>query len=92
MEDADENTSSEPSPTIHPSDRAVHSNTTSPNIFAQGDEHPTQIAFSIHQQPDPRRFSVASSVPSNVTSPSIQALNQASNQVSPPAENPALSQ
>jgi len=83
MEDAEDNTSTEPSPIIYPSDRVVHSCTTSPNIFAQG-----QNPLSNHQQADPRRFSATSSV----ASPLLQPLNQTSNQASPAVEILASSQ
>lgn len=76
MEDAEDDASTQPSPNICPSDQALHSCTTSPNIFAQVDN--SAIHTAIHRQPDPRRFSLASSIPSTTTSPSIHPLNQAS--------------
>jgi hypothetical protein len=73
----------EPSPAIYPSDRIIHSATTSPNIFAQGDRDPSHTASLVRQQSDIRRFSIVSSVASNLTSPLILPSNQASPAVGP---------
>lgn len=68
------------SPAIYPSDRSVYSTTTSPNLLPR--DYATTISPNIHprdyaspalQPSDPRHYSLASSIRSTATSPSIQA-------------------
>ncbi|KAF1956087.1 hypothetical protein CC80DRAFT_516365 [Byssothecium circinans] len=66
------------SPTMHPSDRSVHSITTSPNIYP-ADSHARNYSATMSNSPalqpsDPHHYSLGgSSIRSTATSPSIQA-------------------
>lgn len=60
------------SPAMHPTDRSVHSTTTSPNIYPSDRHYSATASPAIHPS-DPHHYSLASSIRSTVTSPSIQA-------------------
>lgn len=60
------------SPAIYPTDASVHSNTTSPNLYPSDRHYSVTASPAIHPS-DPHHYSLASSVRSTVTSPSIQA-------------------
>lgn len=64
---------SDTSPAIYPSDRSIYSNTTSPALPPRDHQnHATAISPAL-QPSDPRHYSLASSIRSTATSPSLQA-------------------
>ncbi|KAF2018956.1 hypothetical protein BU24DRAFT_418530 [Aaosphaeria arxii CBS 175.79] len=62
----------EMSPAIYPSDRSVHSTTTSPNLYPSDVRNYSANASPAIHPSDPHHYSLASSIRSTVTSPSIQ--------------------
>ncbi|KAF2189685.1 hypothetical protein K469DRAFT_700934 [Zopfia rhizophila CBS 207.26] len=61
------------SPAICPSDHSVYSTTTSPNIRPSDAHHYAATISPVLQPSDPHHYSLASSIRSTATSPSIQA-------------------